>query len=287
VPRSTVDRSVSSSIAGGGTVLNWRLVRAAVVTTAALIITCSTVAPLRPAAAEEIVSVVPTPNSGRPGDSITVSFSSNSPNWMIDGCSAGFTGGTSVLCAAPATTVTVRVPDTAEPGSIVLAWGASYRSVFPPQAATGNGGSGSADGSIPFTVLPPEPSVSPSAEPVTPSPSTGAVGGGGGGATTASPTGGASAAPQPAPTSGASASEHQGLPVVPLVLGLLLLAGLATAFLVRRSRRAAPNHRPPGEHVRAVARPGPVRVTVRTTRGGVTVRLLPRAGHPSVHVQEV
>jgi hypothetical protein len=243
------------------------------------------------AAADDLVSVVPAPNEGRPGDSITVTFAANSPGWVIDTCSAGFAGGASVVCAAPATVVTVTVPETAEPGSIMLGWGASYHqgisaTVPPLETATGSE-SGNADGSIPFTVLPPEPSISPSADPVTPGRSAGPDGGVAG--TTASPAGGSSVPPQPVPTSGASASEHQGAPLIAGVLGLVLLAGLATAVLVRRSRArpAAQAGGPPGAHVRAVPHPGPVRVTVRTTRAGVTVRLESHAGHPAVHVQEV
>jgi hypothetical protein len=299
---------------------NWHIMRAAILTTAAIIIiiACSpavefdahalasspsidrstVAAPFQPAMddAENLVSVVAAPDTGRPGDTVKVSFSSGRPGLVIDTCSAGFAGATAMTCASPATdpVVTASVPDNAASGPVVISWGAFYH--YELQAATGSETvSGNADGSIPFTVLPPEPTISASADPVIPGQSAGPQGDDR--QTTASPAGDSSA--QTIPVSG-TGSPHQGLPVIPGILGILgilLIASLTIALIARRTRTrpAAPVRgpsppSPAAEQVRAEPHPDPnPRVTVRATHQGLTpaVRLEPHEGNATVHVQEV
>jgi hypothetical protein len=91
------------------------------------------------------VSVLKEPNiaasasadSGSPGDSVTVSFSSD-PDWIIDRCSAQFPEGSPPVCALSGTepSVELTVPENARTGATAITWYASYRSKNPVETIT-------------------------------------------------------------------------------------------------------------------------------------------------------
>jgi hypothetical protein len=270
-----------------------------------------------PVLSEPTITATASPDSGRPGDLVTISFASSDSDWRIDSCEVRFAGSSS-SCAAKARSVDLRVPDTAAPGTTSINWTANYH-YEPLLKATGNepccggneGGGGTsgglsvATGSITFTVLPPSGQVSPSASPPgggangSVNPPGGKVGSPSTGDERQSPgqssgdTGPPVAQPNTVPRSGSSPL----LIGIPLIVVLLVVAAIAVTLIARRVRarsalriRGRSKQPPADPRVRAVAHPDPyVQVMTQEAQKGRThvVRLERHSGIPDVYVQEV
>jgi hypothetical protein len=220
------------------------------------------------------------PGSGRPGDSIRISFVIDGRGWVISGCRVVFAENTTADCPSGAGgQVDLRIPADATPGDTSIKWTAFY---YRPGDPGTHDGIPEADGSAPFLVLD---AASPAASPSDP--------GGGRSSPVESPIGLPAGPPRTAPES----SDGPSFPGVPLLLGLVVAAGGAAALVARRSgaRTAVPVPGGPmapqaGPRIRAVARPDPaIRVTAEEPPDGRTnvVRLETHGGVVTVDVQEV
>jgi hypothetical protein len=115
----------------------------------------------RPTPAEPTFSVLLTPQSARPDDAVTVSFSPQDAGVVILGCTARLVGGTAVDCKRSGEhwSAGLTVPADARAGATSVTWTLSYR--------RGTGvGTGDAAGVLSFTVLGPDPTPPPNPDPI-------------------------------------------------------------------------------------------------------------------------
>ncbi|GAA4633495.1 hypothetical protein GCM10023196_071230 [Actinoallomurus vinaceus] len=226
------------------------------------------------------VTAIVSPGSGRPGDSIRISFVIDRPGWRVDGCRVGFREGTTTACpTGEGGPIDLRVPANARPGYTSVEWTAYYR---PDEQGVVIGEAPHADGSAPFLVLD---AASPAGSPPDP--------GNGQSSPVESPIGLPAGPPRTAPDS----SDGPSFPGVPLLIGMVVAAGGAAVLVARRSRArtavpapSGPMRPQAGPRIRAVARPDPaIRVTAEEPPDGRTsvVRLETHGGVVAVDVQEV
>lgn len=223
-------------------------------------------------------SVHAIPDSGRPGDSVRISFSaidsgSAYGNWVVYSCSAQLLETSTENCIRDGADgyVVLSIPQDAEPGQVSIRVAAAYRFEWTDgQTHDGKFSSPDSNGVVTFTVLPPKPETADSSDAADPSSAAP-----GQGARINPVTG--SPKPRPRIAAPAAGSSPLGIPLV-----VALLAGLVgtLVWIRRRPKR-------PGDRVRVVARGGDVRVRTRDVPSRTrVVRIVFRNAVADVEVQE-
>jgi hypothetical protein len=221
---------------------------------------------------EPAFSPVPTPNSARPGDSVTVSFSSPDPPLVkITDCTAGFPGGDTRKCPSSGDfrrSVTLQVPADAAPGPLTIRTAVAYSMPDPDGVRRGE-----ATEDVAFTVvLPPQPTPTDPPQPTPTDP------------------------PQPTdvpPTTDVSPTIPGPIPIVEtsnlwilLVVLVLVLLALTAALVGRRT----PPRPQPAARVQARLRDGPPpvpRIEQISTRPAWVLRIDPHRDRATERVEEI